>query len=276
MGPVVIVGNARKKGVLEAVQAVRPRLEREFGVATVDLENKSDLHAAGGTWVLLFGGDGAILSVSRRLGDRPLPTLAVNFGRFGFLTEIEYKQLPTALDRIRDGKFSLRQRMRFLARMGDWRVHALNDVVVAGTVPGRMFHVTISMGGRTTFRYAGDGVVLATPTGSTAYSLAAGGPILDPELETTVITPLCAHTLSQRPLVLPGDRKIVLRLAEPTTQGLASVDGQEHHEIGPDGGIEVTKAETSFPLIRVGLHGYYRRLRKMMGWGLEPRYNRDG
>ena len=273
MGPVLVVGSRRKPGVLEAVETTQARLERDFGIGAIDLDGERDLHDVEAEWALVLGGDGAILSAARRMGDRPLPTLAVNFGRLGFLTEIEFKQIDTALDSIAAGKFHLRERMRLAIKVGEWEYDALNDAVVTGVQSGRVFHVAARIDGREAFRYAGDGVVVATPTGSTAYSLAAGGPILDPELDGIVITPLCAHALSQRPLVLPSDHLIEFYLRDEDHVGRVIVDGQVSRQIATDDKVKVRKAKDPFLFIRVGLRSYYSRLRRTLGWGGGPKYS---
>ncbi|MHC4939715.1 MAG: NAD(+)/NADH kinase [Planctomycetota bacterium] len=273
MGPVLVLGNGGKPAVVDAVEEHTPRLEREFGIAAVDLNGGADLSGIEAAWAIVFGGDGAILSASRRMGDDPIPTLAVNFGRLGFLTEVEAKQLPDALDRIAEGKLQMHDRMRLRMELGDRLSFALNEVVFASAVTGRLIHVAAKIEGRDALRYAGDGVVIATPTGSTAYSLAAGGPILDPALEATVITPLAAHTLSQRPIVIPADHRIQLRLEEKKRPGAVVIDGQDNFNVSADDVVHVRKAGKPLQLIRVGLKSYYARLRRILGWGGRPKYN---
>ena len=273
MGPVLVLGSRRKEGVIEAVESVKGRLESEFGIAEIDIDGRSDLSGTGAKWAIVFGGDGAILSASRRMGPNPIPTLAVNFGRLGFLTEVDAKNLPDALDRIAEGKSGTKDRMRLLMRHGDVESYALNDVVFSTTVTARLIHVGLKIDRREVLRYSGDGVVIATPTGSTAYSLAAGGPILDPGLEATVITPLAAHTVSQRPLVIPANKKIELFLDEGETDGCVVIDGQERHGVNKDEVVTVEKAAVPFPLIRLGDKSYFTRLRRILGWGGRPKYS---
>jgi NAD+ kinase len=272
MGPVVVLGSTKKPGVREAVEACRARLDREFGVVAVDLEGVLDVSQVDAKWALVLGGDGAILSAARRMGERPLPTLAVNFGRLGFLTEVESRQLDAALDAVRERKFTLKERMRLSAHVGDWSYDALNDVVVTGLQSGRVFHVSCRIGGEEAFAYAGDGVVVATPTGSTAYSLAAGGPLLDHDLEAIVITPLAAHALSQRPIVIPGRQSLEFRLHQPDQKGQVIVDGQVSRQIDVTEQVIVRQADRPFVFIRLGLVSYYGRLRRILGWGGGPRY----
>jgi len=273
MGPVVLLGSRKKERVAAAVEEVLPFLQKEFGVVATDLDGTLDLETTEAKWALVFGGDGALLSVSRRMGGRTIPTLAVNFGRLGFLTEVEFKQLGEALVRVKEGRTHLRYRMRLMAEMGpDWRHYALNDVVVTGVKSGRVFHVSAKIGGHEALRYAGDGVVIATPTGSTAYSMAAGGPIVDPELHATVITPLCPHALSHRPLVIPGKQTIELYLRDDDPTGRVVVDGQVSGVLQREYTLRVHEAKEPFPLIRIGVRSHYSRLRKMLGWGGRPKY----
>ncbi|MEM8883610.1 MAG: NAD(+)/NADH kinase [Planctomycetota bacterium] len=273
MGPVLVIGDRRKPAVEAAVEEIRPRLEKDFGVADIDLDCCVDVPTTKAAWAIVFGGDGAILAASRRMGENPIPTLAVNFGRLGFLTEAESKELPAALDRIAAGKFGLKQRMRLRMQLGDEIAYALNDVVFASTMTARLIHVVARINRKEALRYAGDGLVVATPTGSTAYSLAAGGPILDPDLHATVITPLAAHTLSQRPLVIPSRERIELLLDEGEQEGTVVVDGQWRREVRAGDVVDVRTAEKPFEMIRVGLKSYYARLRRILGWGGRPKYS---
>lgn len=272
MGPVAVYGSASKKGVVDAVDSILPRLRRDFGVTLVDLDGSADPRADDDAeWAILFGGDGAVLSLSRRMGDRPIPTLAVNFGKLGFLTEVEAGQVDDALGRVKEGRVKLRERMRLEACIGDWSCLALNDVVVSGRQSGRVFHVSARIGGHEALRYAGDGVVIATPTGSTAYSMAAGGPILDPEIAATVITPLCAHALSHRPLVVSNRDSIELYLRPSDPAGRVVLDGQISRELGLEERVFVRDAKSPFVLIRLGVRSHYARLRRMLGWGSRPK-----
>ncbi|MHC4959785.1 MAG: NAD(+)/NADH kinase [Planctomycetota bacterium] len=272
MGPVLVLGKSRKRGAEEAVEESKAKLDKMFGIAGIDMDGTLDLQSVDAAWAIVFGGDGAILDASRRMGDKTIPTLAVNFGRLGFLTEVEYEELDQALGRIQAGKYRIRERMRLTAHVGDWREHALNDVVVTAGVSGRLFRVSVKIERREAIRYAGDGVVIATPTGSTAYSLAAGGPILDPELKATVLTPLAAHTLSQTPIVIPTTHKIDLYLREGDPPGRVVVDGQSVCTIGQDDHLIVSESKTPFRLLKVTRRSYYSRLRRMLGWGGQPKY----
>ncbi len=268
----LVLGNDRKVGVSEAVAEVRPRLEKDFGVAAVDLKGDLDIATAKAGWCLVFGGDGAMLNAARRMAQDPIPTLGVNFGKFGFLTEVRFSELSTALDRIASDQFRIRERLMLLAQVRDWQVYGLNDVVVHGAPVGRLFRFNVLIEKRKAAAYAGDGLVIATPTGSTAYNLAAGGPILDPDLRAIAVTPLAAHSISQRPIVIPDDHSIEIRVQEEGAKGLVSVDGQVRREIGPKDVLRVETAEKSFKLVRVGVRSYYSILRQKLGWSGAPKY----
>jgi len=270
-GPVVVVGSRDKPEVAKALDQFHDRLQRDFGIAAIDLDGTLDLSKVDARWLLLFGGDGAMLGAARRMGDAQIPTLAVNFGRLGFLTEVEFKTLDQALDRIAAGKVYVRERQRLSTEMGDWRYNALNDVVAHSALRGRLFRISAAIEGREALRYAGDGVIVSTPTGSTAYSLAAGGPILDPELEAIVITPLAAHALSQRPLVISADQTVELYIKEDDPPGRITLDGQVQRDFDASHRLKVRKAENPFLLIRVGLRSHYTRLRRILGWGGRPK-----
>jgi NAD+ kinase len=272
VGPVLVIGNRNKPGVLEALETYTPRLQADFGIAAIDMDANGDLSEVEAEWAIVFGGDGAICSASRRMRNNPLPTLAVNHGRLGFLTEVEDHQLSDALDKISAGKFKLVDRMRLQMTCGAAVGFALNDVVFTTSDSGRLIHVVAKIERREALRYAGDGVVIATPTGSTAYSLAAGGPILDPELEATVITPLAAHALSQRPLVIPANQNVELFLGPGEPRGCVVVDGQSRWDVKEGEIVHVEKAAKPFQLIRTGPRSYYARLRRILGWGGRPRY----
>ena len=270
-GPVVVVGSRDKAEVAKALDEIHDRLERDFGIAAIDLDGDLDLSRVDARWLLLFGGDGAMLAASRRMGDNQLPTLAVNFGRLGFLTEVEFRTIGQALDRIAAGKVYVRERQRLSTEMGDWSYDALNDVVAHSAQRGRLFRISAAIEGREALRYAGDGVIVSTPTGSTAYSLAAGGPILDPELEAIVITPLAAHALSQRPLVISADQTVELYIKGDDPPGQITVDGQVQRHFDATHRLQVRKADHPFLLIRVGLRSHYTRLRRILGWGGRPK-----
>jgi len=180
---------------------------------------------------VVLGGDGTLLSMARMVGDPSVPILGVNLGGLGFLTATTLEELFPALDAVLAGEIVLDDRMMLAARVmrGGERLTqyvALNDVVITKSAMSRIINLSVSVEGQYATAYRADGLIIATPTGSTAYSLSAGGPILFPTMDAVVITPICSHTLTDRPVVLPGSQRIEVTLL--TDQDvMLTIDGQE-------------------------------------------------
>ena len=224
--------------------------------------------------LITFGGDGTLLRGARRLEGRPVPVLGINFGRVGFLTSVSRDETTWALEAFAAEHHRLSSRSALLAtvRSPDGTVvsesSALNDVVLHKGGVARVVRFQVLIDGEPTGPVSADGIVVATPTGSTAYSLSAGGPVVVPTLEAIIVTPICAHSLGVRPLVVRADA--VVRL-EPLDEGqadlLVSIDGQETVMIGPGGSLEVRTAPTQVVLVRFGEPGFFRRMRDKLHWG---------
>jgi len=186
--------------------------------------------------IVVFGGDGSLLSVARALGTRRVPILGVNLGTLGFLTEISVEELFPTLERVVAGEARLVSRMRLevvVSRGGRELEHflALNDAVITKTALSRMIDLeTFADGGKVT-TYHADGLIVSTPTGSTAYSLSAGGPLLLPGLKAIVLTPICPHSITQRPVVLPRDSRIEVVVHTRGGESTLTVDGQEGFDL---------------------------------------------
>ncbi len=192
-------------------------------VGRVDLPGQVDL-------VIVLGGDGTLLSVSRSVGDLGTPLLGVNLGGLGFLTATTLDEMLPALEAFLDGRMVVDERMMLAARVRrDGAVVAdflaLNDLVIMKSAMSRIIDFTVAVDGQAATAYRADGLIISTPTGSTAYSLSAGGPILFPTMDAVVITPICSHTLTNRPIVLPGTQRIELTL-RANQEVMLTVDGQ--------------------------------------------------
>jgi NAD+ kinase len=221
--------------------------------------------------VIVLGGDGTLLSVARALGERRVPILGVNLGTLGFLTEVALDELFAALDRVLRGEFSVEPRMRLdvRARRGEQplgRFLALNDAVLTKADLARMIDLETRANGATVTTYHADGLIVATPTGSTAYSLSAGGPILLPDLEAFVLTPICPHALSQRPLVLRESATLEITVRSRDDVQL-TVDGQEGLVLRTGDCVDVRRSEHPMHLVVSPFRSRFDVLRQKLGWG---------
>jgi NAD+ kinase len=222
--------------------------------------------------VVVLGGDGTLLAVARRYaGSSPL--LGVNLGTLGYLSEVGREGLYPALLQLLAGRYTLEARSLLAAELAGRRggrgtYLALNDVVVAKTAPSRIIELDLAVDGRHVSRYRADGLVVSTPTGSTAYNLSAGGPILHPQLPVTVLTPICAHTLTLRPLVLPDTSAIEIRLVTPSEMVFLTVDGQEGVEIDAGDVVSVRRHAETVQLVRTcEPRSIFEGLRSKLHWG---------
>ena len=221
-----------------------------------------------------FGGDGTLLRGARRLRGREVPILGVNFGRVGFLTSVARDGVAAALASFTAGEHRLSVRAALVATIRDSsgkpRVDhaALNDVVLHKGGVARVVRFQVLIDGEQMGPVSADGLVVATPTGSTAYSLSAGGPVVVPTLSAMVVTPICAHSLGMRPLVVPADAVICIEPLDARVDDmLVSFDGQESATLAPGEQLEVRAAPWRVVLVRFGEPGFFRRLREKLHWG---------
>ena len=222
--------------------------------------------------LLVLGGDGTLLHAARLLDDREIPVLAINLGGLGFLTSFPLDELYPALELALSGTHRTSERVMVQAkvlRRGEL-VHeqqALNDVVVNKAALARILDFDVHLDDGYACSYKADGIILSTPTGSTAYSLAAGGPILYPLVHALVITPICPHALTNRPLVIPDSVKIEIVLRGEQEQAFLTLDGQEGWELEQGDHVVVTQAKTKLRLVRPLQKTYFDILRNKLKWG---------
>ncbi|MFD7474268.1 NAD(+)/NADH kinase [Streptomyces sp. NPDC059837] len=216
--------------------------------------------------IVSLGGDGTMLRSMRLLSGSPTPVLGVNLGRLGFLAEVDVDELPSALDRIDGGQFTTEARMAVRTRLPDGReVRAFNDIALVRVPGSGMAAIAIRLQGDEFIRYSADAVVVSTSTGSTAYSFAAGGPILSPRVEAILVVPASAHSSFDRALVLPADEDVTLELL-PTTGRLAvEVDGEVVGYLDADDQITVTACPAAAHVVRLGGTTFYQRARRKLG-----------
>ncbi|HEX2452038.1 MAG TPA: NAD(+)/NADH kinase [Gemmatimonadales bacterium] len=224
--------------------------------------------------LLTFGGDGTLLRGARVIGNRVTPILGVNLGRVGFLTTATLETLDQALTALVAGDYNVEPRQALTAAIitAQGRVRAtqtvVNDVVIHKGGVARVIRVHVHIEGSNVGPYSADGIVVATPTGSTAYNLSAGGPILVPGVEAIVVTPICAHTLAIRPLVVPATFSVVIAPIEGWDEDLlVSFDGQTGSTIVPGESMRVQRAPEPVCLVRLADDVFFDRLRQKLHWG---------
>jgi NAD+ kinase len=227
--------------------------------------------------LLTLGGDGTLLRGARLIASHQVPILGVNMGRLGFLTCCAAEQFTQALEHLSRKEYTVEQRMSLIASVDrtttgavrqSWM--ALNDVVVHKGGVARIVSLKVGVNGEPIATYAADGVVISTPTGSTAYSLSAGGPVIFPTLETILVTPVSPHTLAVRPLVLPGESEVTVQRDDGPKEILVTVDGQVGTTLGLDETLRVHRAGRPILIIRFPGSSFFGTLRKKLGWGGLP------
>jgi NAD+ kinase len=228
--------------------------------------------------VIVVGGDGTMLRAARALALHDTPLLGINLGRLGFLTDISPAEMRSKLEPILEGQYQEDKRFLLRADMGDESrrngdVRALNDIVLHKWNIARMIEFETYINGQLINDQRSDGLIVSTPTGSTAYALAGGGPLMHPSLNAMVLVPLCPHTLSNRPIVVDADSEIEIHLAREHAEGVQlTCDGQETLPVMEGEIIRIRKDERSIRLIHPLGHDYYSVLRAKLGWAKYPTY----
>jgi len=249
----------------DAAPTLKARAVQEAGiVADADL-------------IIAVGGDGTMLYAAALTGSGKVPLLGVNRGRLGFLADISPAEMLENLEQILDGNYSRETRLLLEAKItasdGSQRLAvALNDIVLQRRETGRMVDVETRIADRYVNTHAGDGLIVATPTGSTAYALSCGGPIIEPLLDAVVIVPICPHTLGDRPIVIPANLDIEVRLLpRHDTKAEVSVDGHSLGELDPDDRLLISESANRITLIHPPGYDYYGILRSKLHWGRDSR-----
>ena len=234
-------------------------------VGVDEFQEKADL-------IVVLGGDGTMISVARLMGKREIPVLGINYGSLGYLTEFRIEEMFSALEMILAGHYQLDCRVmlevehfRGSVKLGAGRV--LNDVVIHKSVLARVIEVEVSLDEFYVNSFRADGVIIATPTGSTAYNLSAGGPIVYPSMNAVVLTPICPFTLTNRPIVMPDSSEIKMRLMNENEGVVLTLDGQIGYQMETGDFAMIRKSETSFNLVQPPNRNYFDVLRNKLKWG---------
>jgi NAD+ kinase len=237
--------------------------------------------AAEADLIIAVGGDGTMLHAAGLTGNGKVPLLGVNRGRLGFLADVTPAEMLDNLQQIMSGEYTVEKRLQLDAQITradgtETRAVALNDTVIQRRETGRMLDVETRIGERYVNTHAGDGLIVATPTGSTAYALSCGGPILEPMLDALVVVPICPHTLSDRPIVVPSNQRIAVKLLHRhETRAEVSVDGHSLGELAPEDNLLICESEKRITLIHPPGYDYYGILRSKLHWGLDSRTRRE-
>lgn len=258
-----------ERGVTASVQDHLSKRLRQPSV--VESARSSDI-AHDVDLVVVLGGDGTLIAAARLVGDRPVPILGVNLGSLGFLTEITLDELYPSVERCLRGDFEVSERMMLQAsveRAGEVveRHRVLNDVVINKGALARIVDMETSVNGRYLTTFKADGLIISTPTGSTGYSLSANGPIIHPELQCISITPICPHTLTNRPLVMAGDAQIAITLDSMDEAVFLTLDGQVGVKLICDDVVLISKSEHATRLVQSRSKDYFEVLRTKLKWG---------
>lgn len=277
MRSVAIISKKHKQTAWDAAQELKRWLAAR-GVEAVHLENEPEPHVpplppdtAG---IVVMGGDGTLLSVARHYVSLDVPILGVNVGGLGFLTEISLNELYPSMEQVLAGEYRVEERMLLIARLCRqdrvcWEKHFLNDAVINKGALARIVELTTWIDGEYLTTYRADGLIVSTPTGSTAYTLSAGGPIVYPTLRHIILIPICPFTLSNRPIILPDNVTVAVTFEEKVQDAYLTLDGQEGQALQQEDRVEMSVAPHNLKLILSPHRSYFEILRTKLGWG-EP------
>jgi len=239
--------------------------DRQFTQAPLSECARQDL-------VIVLGGDGGILAAAREAAPLGTPILGVDLGSFGFLAAEDPDYLMGDLDNLLAGRFGIENHVMLRVGVGDADTWALNDAVISKNLHGRMIRLRTLVDGDHIATFPADGLIVATATGSTAYNLSAGGPIVDSRMGAMVLTPICPHTLYSRPLILPAEVEVTLTVeadGKEAEGALLLIDGQESSFLTPGQPVSIRRAPRDAQLVRLGKFRFYDRLREKLRWGAE-------
>ena len=277
MRSLAIVSKKHKQSAWQAGQELQQWCGAR-GVQSVHLENEPEPHVpplppetAG---IVVLGGDGTLLSVARHYASLEIPILGVNVGGLGFLTEISLDELYPSMEQVLEGRYAVEERMMLTARLlrqgqVSWEKHLLNDAVINKGALARIVELATWIDGEYLTTYRADGLIVSTPTGSTAYTLSAGGPIVYPTLRHIILIPICPFTLSNRPIILPDTVTVAVTFEEEVHDAYLSLDGQEGQALQREDRVELSVAPQNLKLILSPHRSYFEILRTKLGWG-EP------
>lgn len=257
-------GEMKKVGIV--INRKKPGAERIRTFVQQALRQAGYVVSSRPEFIVALGGDGTLLSAAHLYGKKGVPILGVNIGGLGFLTDVTFDEFTETLAEIKKEKFRIEKRMVLKAILSRRSIYGLNDITVITRVAGRVVEFSAVINDEYICRFIADGIIVATPTGSTAYSLATGGPILPPDTEAILFTPIAPHTLSVRPLVLPADSEIRIQVGKKGRAALVA-DGQRSKLIRSGTTIKFRRGEYYIRLIKPLHNTFFHTLREKMKWG---------
>ncbi len=279
MTRIVISGDISRPNIAEATKRLMPFIERHAEIVATDFELGLDLENCGADLVIALGGDGTILGVVRRMGCRQVPVLGINLGKFGFLALYPEERFREKFPKIVKGDIHISRRLMLLCkhtRNGEVinETRAANEIVVTHTLP-RIIDLRLYIGEQPLTTYSGDGLIVATATGSTGYSLSAGGPILEPGTDNFLVAAICPHTLTSRPLVFSADNVVKIEVLSEDEEFTLAADGQIYLTLQPHDLILIEKFGQHFQLVQPSYTNFFETLRNKLNWGGQANYASD-
>lgn len=284
MKSIGLISNPTQPGMGTAVDQLATRIHQR-GINALIADNLRPICNSDARWfcavdqlperadmIVAMGGDGTLLRAAAEVHPHSTPILGVNLGRLGFLSGVEPRELNDGLDGLLNGDYAIEERIALHAQTRTHNAFALNEVVIERSVTARLVQVVMRVGDAPVSSFYGNGLILATPTGSTGYSLSSGGPIVHPNLSVLVATPICPHSLSLRPMVMPGDQSVTIQvLAEQSDEIMLSTDGRTVCSLGV--GESVTVQRASEPVRFINMQGltFYDLLQRKLDWSLDRR-----
>jgi NAD+ kinase len=270
---VIVFHSSHRPNIAEAAARLTSRLNSHVGIEVVAnyAVDDTEIHDVVADVAVVLGGDGSILRGCRQLGRQQIPIVGVNLGRLGFLADLTPDELLAGLEQLKSGQFTVTDHLMFQCRHqqrggSTFTDIGLNEVCVTSGGSLKMVDIALAIDGEHVTTFSCDGLIISSPVGSTAHNLSAGGPILRQDLQALVVTPICPHTLTVRPIVDSADRVYELTVDDAPDGMMLAIDGQIHRPVQSNDRITIQRSDQCFQLIRLPGHSYYSTLHRKLGW----------
>lgn len=275
----ILLGYPNRPGVEQTAAALKPQIQSVAQIVCSDFTGTADLSSVDADAVVVLGGDGSLFRAVGQMGAMQRPIIAVNMGRLGFLADFTVEELVPLLRELKGQTLPVVHLMMYQCRIlrngqAILTHHGVNEAAILAGAPFSIMEIKLHVDDELVTTFSCDGLIIATPVGSTAHSLSAGGPILHKLLQAFVVCPVAAHTLTNRPIVESADRVFVVDVVHPLQQTSVVVDGQVIHTLEPGDQVEVRKSSRAVLLINPPHRSYYKTLREKLGWSGQPIYRR--